>query len=88
LNYTSILGIVAGILTSSSLLPQLIKIIREKKVEDLSVGMFVTLMIGVLLWIVYGILRDDMPIIFTNAFSVLINICILFFRFKYKRAKK
>ncbi|HEX8357087.1 MAG TPA: PQ-loop domain-containing transporter, partial [Segetibacter sp.] len=46
MNYTQIIGIVAGIFTSASLLPQLIKIIKEKKVEDLSMGMFVALMIG------------------------------------------
>ena len=82
---TGVIGIIAGIFTSASLLPQLIKIIKEKKVEDLSVVMFVSLMIGLLLWVYYGLLRKDMPIIVTNSFSVLLNICILFFRFKYKR---
>jgi MtN3 and saliva related transmembrane protein len=46
LNYTSVIGIIAGIFTAASLLPQLIKIIREKKVEDLSAGMSITLMVG------------------------------------------
>lgn len=81
---TSVIGIVAGIFTSASLLPQLIKMIREKKVEALSVIMFISLMIGLLLWIYYGILRKDLPIIITNGFSVILNICILFFRFKYR----
>jgi MtN3 and saliva related transmembrane protein len=85
LNFTNILGLVAGILTSSSLIPQLVKIIRDKKVEDLSTGMFATLMVGVALWIVYGIKRDDFPIIATNAFSLLLNITILILRFKYKK---
>lgn len=87
MNYISILGLVAGVLTSSSLLPQLIKIVKNKKVEDLSTGMFATLMAGVALWIVYGVLRDDFPIIATNAFSLLLNIIILFLRFKYKKSK-
>lgn len=81
---TSVIGVVAGIFTSASLLPQLIKMIREKKVEALSVIMFISLMIGLLLWIYYGILRKDLPIIITNGFSVILNICILFFRFKYR----
>jgi len=87
LNLTEIIGIVAGILTSLSLLPQLIKIIKEKKVEELSTGMFVTLLIGLLLWIYYGFLQKDMPIVITNAFSVLLNFGILFFRFKYRHQK-
>lgn len=81
---TNITGIIAGIFTSVSLLPQLIKIIKEKQVEDLSIGMFVTLMVGLSLWVVYGIMRNDMPIIITNSFSVFLNCFILVLRFKYK----
>lgn len=80
-----VIGIIAGIFTSASLLPQLIKIIKEKKVEELSIGMFASLMVGLLLWIYYGILRKDMPLIVTNGFSVFLNFFILFFRFKYRR---
>lgn len=85
MNYTQIIGIAAGIFTSSSLLPQLIKIIKEKKVEDLSTVMFVALILGVALWIVYGIIKEDFPIIITNCFSFLLNIAILILRFKYKK---
>jgi MtN3 and saliva related transmembrane protein len=85
LELVTIVGIVAGIFTSASLLPQLIKIIKEKKVEDLSMGMFVSLMIGIVLWVVYGFMRDDLPIIITNGFSVLLNAIILVLRAKYKR---
>ncbi len=84
---TEVIGIIGGIFTSASLLPQLIKIVKEKKVEELSVGMFISLMIGLLLWTYYGILRKDMPIIVTNSFSVLLNFGILFFRFKYSDNK-
>lgn len=80
-----VIGIVAGVFTSVSLLPQLIKIVREKRVEELSMSMFISLLIGLSLWVYYGILRKDMPIIVTNGFSVLLNICILFLRFKYSK---
>jgi len=85
LNQTQIIGIIAGIFTAVSLLPQLIKIIKEKKVEDLSMGMFITLMLGLAGWVVYGFLRNDLPIIVTNCFSLLLNISILILRFRYKR---
>jgi MtN3 and saliva related transmembrane protein len=84
MNLTGVIGIVAGVLTSASLLPQLIKIIKEKKVEDLSLVMFLSLMVGQILWMVYGVMKSDMPIIFTNGFSILLNAVILFFRHKYK----
>ena len=80
-----VIGIVAGVFTSISLLPQLIKIIKEKKVDELPMSMFISLLIGLSLWVYYGVLRKDMPIIVTNGFSVLQNIFILFFRFKYRK---
>ena len=77
-------GIAAGILTSTALLPQLIKIIREKKAQNISYFMLVILMCGLLCWIWYGTMRDDLPIIITNAFSLTINLLVLIFTIKYK----
>ena len=78
-------GILAGVLTSVSMLPQVIKIAREKKAEDVSMVMLIILLCGIILWIVYGILRKDLPIIFTNAFSLLINIILIVLRIKFKK---
>jgi MtN3 and saliva related transmembrane protein len=81
---TQIIGIIAGVFTSVSLLPQLIKIIREKKAKDLSYGMLIVLLIGLGCWIWYGALREDLPIIVTNGFSFLINSLMIVFTIKYK----
>lgn len=78
------IGIVAGVFTSISLLPQLIKILREKRAEDISYGMLAVLLVGLACWIWYGILREDLPIIVTNSFSVFINLLVIFFTIKYK----
>jgi MtN3 and saliva related transmembrane protein len=48
--------------------------------------MFLSLLIGIILWVVYGFLRDDWPIIITNGFSVLLNFIILFLKFKYQKS--
>jgi MtN3 and saliva related transmembrane protein len=80
---TEIVGIVAGILTASSLLPQVIKTLQEKKAAEVSKGMLLTLMSGVALWIFYGILRQDLPIIVTNSFSLSVNILMMTLRIKY-----
>jgi len=85
MNWTQVIGLFAGICTSTSLLPQLIKTIKEKKAEEISKAMLFTLMTGVATWVVYGVLRNDLPIILTNSFSLLLNIILLFFRFKYSR---
>lgn len=87
MNTVGIVGIIAGIFTSVSSLPQLLKIVKEKKVEDLSIGMFLSLVIGIILWVVYGILRDDWPIIVTNSFSVFLNMFILVLKLKYRKNK-
>lgn len=83
--YIQIIGIGAGILTSISMLPQLIKTFKEKKADDLSLLMIIVLMVGIGGWIWYGVLRNDLPIIFTNGFSFFLNAILLFFRFKYDK---
>jgi len=84
MDITQWIGIVAGILTACSMLPQLIKVIKNKEAEDISLKMLVVLMCGIAMWIVYGIFRDDWPIIVTNSFSLLVNITLTFFRVKYR----
>jgi len=69
------------------MLSQVIKTIKEKQAEDLSIIMILVLMSGIGGWIWYGILRKDMPIVFTNCFSFLINSILLFFRIKYDGKK-
>jgi MtN3 and saliva related transmembrane protein len=78
------IGIAAGILTSVSLIPQLIKIIREKKAGDISYGMLIILIAGLGCWVWYGLLQEDLPIIITNSFSFLINSLVIVFTLKYK----
>ena len=87
-NHTQIIGIVAGIFTSISLLPQLIKILKHKKAEDISLFYLVILFVGLSLWVWYGALRDDLPIIVTNGFSLVINGVIIGFGIRYKNAHR
>jgi MtN3 and saliva related transmembrane protein len=84
MDMTQLIGIGAGLLTAFSMLPQLIKIIKEKKAEEISIVMVLVLLAGLIMWTVYGIMKMDWPIIITNCFSILINILLLIFRIKYK----
>ena len=85
---TQIVGIGAGVMTAVSMLPQLIKIIKEKKADDVSIVMLVILNTGLILWSIYGFMRDDMPIIVTNCFSILLNITVLVLRIKFSGTKE
>ncbi|ANE49507.1 SemiSWEET family sugar transporter [Flavisolibacter tropicus] len=77
-------GIAAGLLTSISMLPQLIKIIKEKKAKDISILMLSILTTGNTLWAVYGFMRNDWPIIITNFISITINSITGYYRIRYK----
>lgn len=81
-----LIGIAASVFSTASLLPQLIKILKEKKAENLSVSMLIILMAGLLLWIAYGVILNDPIIITANAISVIINLMIIIFSLKYKAA--
>ena len=78
-DYIVYAGIGPGICTGLSLLPQLIKIIRNKKADDISYVMLFILLAGLGGWIWYGFLKTDYPIIITNCFSFIVNLLIISF---------
>ncbi len=78
-------GILAGVLTSTAMIPQLIKTIKEKNAENISPFMVIILILGTGTWSYYGVLKDDLPIIITNGFSCLVNSVMLFFKVKFTK---
>ncbi|HXR83319.1 MAG TPA: SemiSWEET transporter [Hanamia sp.] len=84
MNSTTVIGIVASLFTGVSLLPQLIKLLKEKKASDISMWMLATLFTGLALWIWYGFRINDWVIVFANAVSLLLNILIVVINFHYK----
>ena len=83
-NFSQYVGLGAGIFTALSLLPQLYKIIKEKKADNISYFMLFILLTGLAGWIWYGFLKNDYPVMITNSFSFLINLLIIGFSIKYK----
>lgn len=81
----NIVGFAAGVFTGISMLPQLIKIIKEKKAEEVSSFMITILLTGLALWVYYGILKSEWPIIITNAFSFLVSSLVLVFKLHYRK---
>jgi MtN3 and saliva related transmembrane protein len=82
---TELIGLIAGILTACSLLPQMIKTLRDHNVEGVSAFIFILLIAGNGLWAYYGILRDDLPLIITNSFSFAVDVFMLILKFKYSK---
>ncbi len=85
MNIVTIIGIIASIGTAMSMVPQLSKLIKEKKAENISLYMLLVLFLGVSCWIAYGILKNDWIIIISNSFSFIINIVLTVLALKYKK---
>lgn len=82
-DYITAIGMVAAFLTTIAFLPQVIKTWRSKSAKDLSLGMFGIFTTGVFLWLVYGLLISDLPIILANIFTLTLSSIILFFKIRH-----
>jgi MtN3 and saliva related transmembrane protein len=82
---SEILGLAAGTISSITFLPQVIKIWQTKSAKDLSVPMLLLLVLGVSMWLAYGIIIKNVPVIYTNSMVLLMSFIMLFFKFKYNK---
>ena len=83
---TTIVGFMAGFVTTAANLPQVWKTYRSKSGEGLSFRMLLALAIGLGLWIVYGTLSKLPPLIVTNAVALVLILSLLGMKLKYDRA--
>lgn len=85
MTFVTIIGLVAGALTTLAFLPQVVKTWRVKSAEDLSLGTFSMIFSGVALWLVYGLLTDDLPIILANVVTLGLVGTVLGLAIHYRR---
>lgn len=78
------LGLIAGALTSIAGIPQVIQVYRTKKVRDLSVWQPVLLSVGITLWLVYGVVINDIPLIVADIVSLSCCLTLLGMIFRYR----
>jgi len=77
MDYLQILGLIAAVFTTVANIPQAIKIIKTRSTKSISTATYSLLFTGLLFWLFYGILKNDLPIILANAASALITGIIL-----------
>lgn len=77
MDYIAAVGFLAALLTTSSNLPQAVKCWRTGETHDISLKAFAILAIGLGIWVVYGILKNDIPLIVANAISAAIALSIV-----------
>lgn len=83
LNAITILGLIAGTVTTAAFFPQVIKTWRTRSAQDLSLVMFLTLIVGICLWLIYGLLLGDLPLIAANLVTLVAAGVILYFKVRY-----
>ncbi len=84
MDYYTIIGLAAGFCTTIAFLPQAVKTWKSKSAKDLSLGMYSIFCTGVILWLTYGILISDLPIILTNLATLTLALSILYFKLSFK----
>jgi len=67
----------AGLLTTAAFVPQVLKIIKTNDTKSLSLSMYVVFTLGIFLWGVYGIQKNDVPIMVANAVTIVLALIIL-----------
>ena len=80
---TTILGLLAGALTTISFVPQVIKTWKFKETKDISLLMYVIFFIGVFLWLSYGLIINNAPIIIANGVSLVLVFIVLILKIRY-----
>ncbi|MCC7429575.1 SemiSWEET transporter [bacterium] len=84
MDFTEIIGFVAAVCTTISFVPQVVRIWRTKSTKDISLGMFLIFCAGVILWLTYGLLLNNLPIIVANTVTLFLILTILSFKIRYK----
>jgi MtN3 and saliva related transmembrane protein len=84
MNTIQILGLVAGSLTTAAFFPQVIKTWKSRSAKDLSLGMFSLFCLGVALWLWYGFMVQDIPVIAANMITLMLASTLLFFKLRFR----
>jgi MtN3 and saliva related transmembrane protein len=82
------LGLAAGLLTTVGFVPQIVKSLRERKMGEVSLLMPMLLSVGMFLWLIYGLLTDDLPIIIWNAIALTLNLCLVGLKLHFGRTER
>ncbi len=84
MSIVTIIGFAAAFLTTTSFLPQAIRTIRTNNTSGISLFMYSLFATGTLLWLLFGLFSNNLPIVVANAVTLLFAIVILFYKIKYK----
>ncbi len=77
------IGLVAACCTTLAFVPQALRAVRTRQTKDISLLTFLMLVIGILLWLTYGLLIGDLPLILSNTITLVLASAILATKLRY-----
>ncbi|MGD0865135.1 MAG: SemiSWEET transporter [Rhizomicrobium sp.] len=83
MGYVTAIGKWAASCTTIAFLPQAIKTWRTRSTKDISLGMFLIFSLGIALWLIYGLLQHDIPLIAANGITLVLALTILGFKIRH-----
>jgi MtN3 and saliva related transmembrane protein len=88
MHYIESIGLLAAFLTTTAFFPQVIKTVRTKSTGDLSLPMYTLMFTGTICWLIYGLLKHDLPVTLANAVSSLASFVIFYYKIREVRTAK
>ncbi|MDA9125454.1 SemiSWEET transporter [Flavobacteriaceae bacterium] len=85
IDYIEVIGLIAACLTTYAFLPQVYKTWKTKDVSGFSLPTFSLFFVGIVFWLVYGILKESLSMILANSITVLSSFALLVFIYKYRK---
>jgi len=83
IEWMTVIGLLAAVCTTIAFLPQAVKSLKTKQTKDISLPMYIIFTAGVLLWLVYGIIISDIPLILANGITFILAGMILALKIKH-----
>ena len=81
-------GLFGAFLSAITFIPQVLLAYKSKSVGDLSLGMLLIVFTSVIVWLVYGIYLNLLPVIIANSVILLLSLVLLYFKYTFKREVK
>jgi len=83
MSFERLIGLAAATLTTISFLPQLYHSLRTHDTRGISLGMYALFTLGIALWLVYGLLIHDLPVILANGVTLVLAVIVLVLKLRY-----
>lgn len=84
IDFYEVIGLIAACITTASFLPQVYKTYKTKDTSGLSLTMYFTFFIGIVLWLLYGIHLNSLPMILANSITAVSSLFLVIMKLKYK----